>query len=419
MDDILALKNKPFTVSGGTTYLILFIVWPFLALITALANYRFKEAKRTVYLFLIYYGFTFVAEFYYMDAFRYVEEFRYNATLPFSEFFRIVGGLFSNESSVDIIEPLISFTVSRFTQNYHILFAVYALLFGFFYLKSINLLYGHYQKKPNINALIFLIFFTLIIPPTTISVPRMWTAAWIFFLGAYHVLVFRNPKFLFLALGAGFMHWSFFAAGFILVIYYFAGNRNLIYTPIALVSFLVPNLLMPIFSNISPMLGAAVEHRFEGYTSDSYALWVEQLTSQASWFVLLSNRMIFFYFVLMVIMIRFFKREHVQGKKEENWYSFLLIMVAFVNFGRPIPEFGSRMQIVFLLFAAAYVFFYYLNSSWSKIRPMTLIGLFPMFLYAMIEFRVGAETINPWLYAPGLGIPFLDPTLSVSELLFR
>jgi hypothetical protein len=419
MDNIFAFRNKPLTVQGRTSYLIVFILWPFMALIMALANYRSKEARGIVYLFVVYYGLTFVAEFFYMDAYRYVEEFQYHATLPFTEFFRIVGGLYSNESSVDVIEPFISFTVSRFTTNYHFLFAAYALLFGYFYIKSINLMYDEYEKKKDINALIFLIFFALLIPPTSISVPRMWTAAWIFFLGAYHVLVYRNAKYLLLAFGAGLMHWSFFAVALILLGYYFAGNRNLVYTPIAIASFIIPGALMPIFTAISPILGAAVEHRFIGYTSESYAQWVEQLTSQASWFVLLNNRLIFYYFVLMIIMIRFLKRDQVRGEKEENWYSFLLIMVAFVNFGRVIPEFGARMQTVFLLFAAAYVFFYYMNLSWGKLRPMTLVGLLPMILYAAVEFRMGSETINPWIYAPVFGLPWLDPTLSVSELLFR
>ena len=200
------------------------------------------------------------------------------------------------------------------------------------------------------------------------------------------------------------MHWSFFTVNLVLIAYYFAGNRNMIYTPIAIASFILPSLLMPLFTSISPMLGAAVEHRFEGYTSESYALWIEQLTSQASWFMLLNNRV--------------FRRDYVRGKMEEDWYSFLLVLVAFVNFGRVIPEFGSRMQTVFLLFAAAYVFFYYRNLSWGRIRPMTVVGMFPMALYVFIEFRMGSESINPWLYAPGFGSPWLDPTLSLSELLF-
>lgn len=419
MDNIFSFRDKPVTVTSGVTYMILFILWPFLALILALANYSSKEARRIVYLFLIYYGLTFVAEFYYMDAFRYAQEFQFNATLPFSEFFRIVGGLYSTETSVDIIEPLISFTVSRFTDNYHFLFAAYALLFGFVYLRSINLLYDQYHKNPDRNALIFLAFFALVIPPTMISVPRMWIAAWIFFLGAYQVIVHHKGKYLLLAVAAGLMHWSFFAVSLILIIYYFAGNRNLIYTPIAIASFIVPNALMPLFTSISPMLGVAVEHRFEGYTSESFGLWVEQLNEQASWFVTLNNRLIFYYFILMIVIIRFFKRDQVRGTREENWYSFLLVMVAFVNFGRAIPEFGSRMQTVFLLFATAYVFYYYLNLSWGKFRPMAVIGLFPMLMYAFIEFRMGSESINPWIYAPGLGLPWLDPTMTLSELLFR
>ena len=123
-----------------------------MAFVTALSNYKQKEAKKIVYLFLIYYGLTFVVAQTGMDSYQYVRRFQYNATLPFSDFFKIVGGLYSSDTSVDIIEPFISFVVSRFTSDYRFLFAAYAALFGFFYLKSINLLYNRYQENPGWNS---------------------------------------------------------------------------------------------------------------------------------------------------------------------------------------------------------------------------------------------------------------------------
>ena len=49
-------------------------------------NYNTKEAKRVVYLFLIYYGLTFVVGNVGNDAERYALSLRQNAELPFSDF---------------------------------------------------------------------------------------------------------------------------------------------------------------------------------------------------------------------------------------------------------------------------------------------------------------------------------------------
>ena len=42
--------------------------------------------------------------------------------------------------SIDFVEPLISTIVSSFTSNYKILFAIYGLIFGFFYSRNIWIL---------------------------------------------------------------------------------------------------------------------------------------------------------------------------------------------------------------------------------------------------------------------------------------
>ena len=71
--------------------------------------------------------------------------------------FNIIGGLYGSQTTVDIVQPLISFIVSRFTSHHSLLFASFAALFGFFYLKSINLLYKRYYES-RLNALIHLAF---------------------------------------------------------------------------------------------------------------------------------------------------------------------------------------------------------------------------------------------------------------------
>jgi hypothetical protein len=405
-------------ISNSKNYFILFIIWPFMAFLLAISNFSQKEAKKVVYMFLIYYGFTFVNNNENVDAFRYALNLESNALLPFSDFFRIVGGL-NTDTNVDIIEPFISFIVSRFTSNSSLYFAIWAAIFGFFYLKSINLLFIKKHEDPGWNSTIILIFFILILPITSISGVRMWTAAWMFFYGAYHVVLNREPRYLLITLASSFLHWSFFAANAILLIYYFAGNRNIIYLPITLASFIVPKLIAPLFQSISLSLGGAYQKRYEGYSSEEYLLIQQESSEQSTWFLKIGGDIVFYYLIFAIVVIQLWNGSKMKGKDERNLFSFLLLFLSFVNFGMSIPSLGSRFQILFFLFATLYLFIFSLKLPRERISLLTLIGLFPMFLYAAINFRLGSESISAWLLAPGFGVPFLAPVLSLSEMLFQ
>jgi len=116
-------------------YFILFLLWPFVAFLTALANFSREESRKVVYVFLVYYGLNFfIGDTGYVDSMGYARDLELHATLPFSEFFRILGGLYSSDDAVDIYKPLVSFVVSRFTDDHRVLFGVLAAVFGFIFL---------------------------------------------------------------------------------------------------------------------------------------------------------------------------------------------------------------------------------------------------------------------------------------------
>jgi hypothetical protein len=409
-----------FSVSDSRNYLLLFLLWPFLAFLAALSNYNQKESRKVVYFFLIYYGLNYVInQEMYMDAAGYAMAFKANAALPFSDFFKIVGGIYATETSVDIVEPLISFIVSRFTGDHRFLFAAYAALFGFFYLLSINLFYNRYRENPGWSGLIHLAFFTVILPITSINGFRMWTAAWIFFYGAYHVILYRDPRYLLITFASSLVHWSFLSANIILVIYFFAGNRNLFYFPLVIVSFVLPQLIAPVFRVISMGLGGGLQNRFEMYSSEDYVISRQDALAEDDWFLRIGNDLILYYLILAIIVIQLRFGYLMKEKAEKNLFSFLLLFLAFVNFGSGIPSFGGRFQIVFFLFATLYVFLFSVKLPGNKVNLLTVVGLFPMILYAAIVFRQGSDTISAWIFTPGLGFPWLVPGLSVSDFLFR
>ena len=262
-------------------------------------------------------------------------------------------------------------------------------------------------------------FFVLVLPITYVSGVRMWTAAWIFFYGAYHVIVYRDKRYIFLALSASLMHWSFLSANAILLIYFFAGNRNFIYAPLAVVSFLAPSLLFPTISALSYSLGGAFLARFEGYSSEGYMLNQQIQQEGASWFLQLGSDAIFYYLIFAIVIIQINSMNEEKDPIMKNLYSFLLLFLAFVNFGKPIPSFGGRFQIVFLIFATFYLFLYYARIKTERIAVLILLGILPMLLNVSITFRLGSQSISAWILAPGLGSPLLAPALSFFDLLFK
>lgn len=414
-------KTSLINVKDVRHYLLLFILWPFLAFLTALTNFSQKEARKVVYIFLIYYGLNFFIgmEGPNVDAIRYAAQLKVYSELPFSDFSKVVGGLYTEDDSVDIYEPLVSFLVSRLTSDYRLLFAVFASVFGFFYLKSIEILYNLYRQNPGVNTLIHLIFFSIILPITTINGVRMWTAAWIFFYGAINVVWYRDARYLLVALSSSLVHFSFLPANVILFIYFLAGNRNFIYLPITLFSFVLPQLISPLITSLSMRLGGSMKARYEGYSTEEYILGSQQEQAQSAWFMQTGNDLVFYYLIISVIIIQIRYRNLMQGKNEVNLFSFLLLLLSFVNFGSVIPTVGNRFKLVFFLFATLYIFMYFLKTNGVKINLLTLIGLFPMLLYAAITLRIGSVSINAWIFTPGLGLPLLVPGISLADLLFK
>lgn len=405
------------SISDIRNYFILFILWPFLSFLVALANFSRKEARTVIYIFLIYYGLSFVNANDGVDAYRYALSLKANSLLPFSDFFRIVGGLYS-DTTVDIVEPLISFIVSRFTSDHGLYFGVWASIFGYFYLKSIELIFDRYIVKQNWNTVLLIGFFIMTIPITKISGVRMWTAAWIFFYGAIRVITEKDPRYLLITFSAAFVHWSFMSANAILVIYYLVGNRNIIYIPLAVSSFVLPHLMAPVFRVLALRLGGGVQQRYAGYSSEGYILAVQEGVAQSAWFMRITNDMVFYYLLIAVAIIQIRHWSIMQEKHEQNLFSFLLLFLAFVNFGMPIPSFGGRFMILFFLFATAYLIMYFSKLPGNKIYFLILLGLFPMMLYSLINLRLGLESMNAWIFSPGFGIPLFAPVLSLYDALF-
>lgn len=397
-------ENRGIINRSSAEVFLVFLIWPFAGFLMALKQYHLKASRTIVYLFLIFYGFTFVNVREGLDSYRYAERLRQAADLPFSAFWDIVGGIYADDTSVDIVEPFIRFTVSRITDHPSLLFAIFAMVFGYFYLASINLLYERLRKSPNSNAMVHFFFFITIIPIFSINGFRFWTAAWVFFYGAYHVVLFKDMRFLLVSIAACLIHFSFFSINTVLLVYCIIGNKNIIYYPIVVLSFIVPDLVAPYLSQIADVLGGGFESRIMTYTKISYKIAVSSAWDETRWFIKWTGVLVLYYLFIGILFLKYNFKKIVQNHELQNLFSFMLLFLSFVNFAKPVPSFGVRFQTVFFLFAVLFVFIIFTNIKKNQWHVITLVGLFPMALSAAITFRIGTESINYILFFP---TPFL------------
>ena len=400
---------KPYNIKGSKSLFFLFLIWPFLAFLFALRSYHQKQSKIITWLFLGLYGFTFIIYGEGMDGFAYASRLEFTAGLPFRDFFQIVGGLYAVDSSVDIMEPLMRFIVSRFTSDSRFLFLLFALVFGYFQLKSVDLLHNSFREHRNINAWIFLWLFVFINPIFNINGVRMWTAAWVFFLGAYHVVLYMDKKYLWLSLFAALFHFSFLAPNLILFIYYFSGNRNKIFYPILIASFILPEfeLVRNFIQQAGDLLGGSLEQRVITYTRDATLTRMERAAETRRWF--LTIPFLRYYLIFAVGIAHFLWKKYTRTRELQNLYSFLLLFLSFANFIR-VLLYDRRFYPIFFTFATAYLFHAFINKKARKLNWLTVVGIFPIILTILISFRIMGPTISTWLFGPSFLIFIAPPT---------
>ncbi len=396
------------------TKVVLFFIWPVLSLFWSLMTYRSKVSRLLVYGFCIFYGFTFVISNKEMDAERYM---RYLEKLAMEKGLGLSLFEYLNQpNGTDITLTSVTYFVSRFTDNYSFLFAVFAIIFGFFYLRNVNSLFHELKKTRNINGIIFLIFFAFLVPIFDINAFRFWTATWVFFYGTYNYIITEKKKWLIWSALACLIHFSFLMGNTVLCIYVLFGNRMLAYTILFALSFFFSGQIIGFSTSAAEFLGGGFSRKAVGYTNPEYIKWMTENFNSSDWFVLYVNPLVKYYLLGMMAFIHFKYKKMRKDTQMRNLFSFSILMMAFATFGHFIPGLDRFTKVSFL-FLTAYIILFYSKTDKKGINFSTVIGLVPMLIWIAIRFRIGVETMNIYLLFPSIfGLIF--PKVAISEFIY-
>jgi hypothetical protein len=369
---------------------IAYLFWPFGGLLAAFYNFRRNSSAIYFVAFFMLYGYTLVYS-QNMDAARYEAQFRYIASLgpgqieaPGSEYFLTA----------------IMYLVSRLTENTRVFLAVIAFFYSLPFVLGLRILIKEMPRQRNFILLYFLAAYFLFIPIASIVGIRFHTAAFFFVYVALRIVVQQDKslKTILIAVFTVFIHWSFVYPLLFLGVYSFFGSKRRLAFTVLIFSILYRFLVPFDLGAYVGLLGETFSERYDVYTMDSF---VEARTSRISEirnYVAIRGDLMFF-FIILVLVVHYFKWFGLRtDEKSERFYTFMLYMVAMVNFASSNMISNERFLQLTSFLGLAYLFFLMLvNYRRSAAKILFYFSLIPFGLNLWVNTRYNFETIDPLL----------------------
>jgi hypothetical protein len=370
-------------------WFIIYLIWPFGALLKSFSWVRTKEAKNLFWLFCVYFGFTFVLkEGSFSDSARIARDLHEMSRSGIS-LNELLGTFYTTGSkNIDVIQSLITFIVSRFTDDARFLFAVFGLVFGYFYSRNIWLI----MNKTNVHIGIFsglvLLSFVFVDGIWNINGFRFNTAIQVFVYGSLSYFIEGNKRKLWITAAVVFLHWSFLIAFAILLIYIFIRNRSWIYFALFIISFFVASLQMDIVRNwFESYAPAMIQESRSGYLNEHVIEKRESMASTANWYVR-GHVEIIKWFVFASIAYIYLKGINKIRKHKQlfNLFNFSLLFYAIVNILSSIPSVGRFYEVANMLSLA--VIFLNLQMIPDNYSPwLKRIGIPFLLVFILVKLR--------------------------------
>ncbi|MBK6963933.1 MAG: EpsG family protein [Bacteroidales bacterium] len=360
-------------------------------------NFRVPSSKTGFILFCTYFGFVFVVsrDIGGADSARYaiILADMHEMTPSFDNLW---ASLYSFETSyIDIYQPLLTWIVSIFTANPHVLFAIFAFVFGYFYANNLWFVLGHFKSRISLLAFVFLLLFMLIIPIWNINGVRMWTAAQIFIYGVLLFLYDNKRKGLIWSIASVFVHFSFMLPLALLLIFKLLPRKLPVYLGFLIITIFISEVdLFSVRSSLD-FLPEIFRSRVISYTDADYAYGVQKAAAATAWYVGFSGIALRIVVYTLLFLTIFSSRRYL--KKDANLYlliCFTLFFYGWANLASLVPS-GARFLVVANMLSMASVLFYFAKYKLNlPMRILRIVTLPLVVFYCVFSIRVGFDFIG-------------------------
>lgn len=381
--------------------IFLTLVFPFAGLIYTLSHWRESWAKNAFWLACIYLGAVFIFfpegeslfaggadgkgyALYLMDM--------YNSNITLKDIF---SRYLIDPHIMDLYQPLLTYFISRFTDNGHVLFTVFAFVFGYFYSRNIWYILDRLPNKRLGWLVILVALYFLICPITQINGVRMWTALHVYVYGMMPYLVERDKSKLWWVLLTPLIHFSFLYVAIFAILFYLlpykTKTQNKIFLFVALAFFLVSMFVNSL--NMDAVGGYLAEYspdsyetRIVGYTSQEQ---IDKVSNEAAgnWYVVYSSAIsTWTYTLLLVLAFPYVIRNY----RSKEWlvclYLFALLIGGLSNLMTFIPS-GGRFRVLARMFIVPIIIIVAMSVD-NKASYRKYVNVASIFLILPLIFEI-------------------------------
>jgi hypothetical protein len=378
---------------------IMFLVWPFFALLFAVVNWRAPWSKNIVWLFCGFFGFTFYIPPGGPDANRYRDwliNYNHSGT-KLSEWIPVV---LSGEvgKGGDFLEPIIRGLIGSYTDDYRILFCVYGLIMGYFLTRNIWFVLDRLNGKIPILSIPFLLVIIFGIGIWQINGFRFWTASHIFIFGLIQLYYFKRTK-----LGYGILlfaiitHITFLIPLLIVFISKLLPHNSKFLFIVIILSFIFGNIPISSVLNILPdSIFPAGQKYIKAYLLSDVAQNYIDIQGSKRWFLKLNDILAKFSFSLLCLLYLVLgTRLKKLSSQLSDLMIFAILNLALFNFLALFPSMGRFFKLSQIIICMYFVFYIAHSKHILEKYALAVIFAIPLLLNTAIQIRIGLDFIGP------------------------
>jgi hypothetical protein len=306
-----------------------------------------------------------------------------------SLFYKDTGGF------VDVYQPLLTWIVAVFTDNAHVLFMLFAMVFGFFYVQNIWIIFNNLNYKLTFIIFIFLLAFALTNPIWNINGVRMWTAAQVFVFGALQYFLNKKKSGIFWCALSTIFHFSFFFPFTVLLIYLIIPKLGLVFFIFYVLSWTVNFVNIDLARNYFSYLPGLFQTKIAPYQGEAYVQKVMDSTGNYSWHVEYAKQAIKWFIFVWVIFVYFYKNKwKTENKELYNLFLFSLFIGSIAQSFALLPSGGRFLIISNSLFLAVFTLLLTYSFFIERVRFFKIATIPLLLFWVVFAIRTGFEYIG-------------------------
>ena len=395
---MVSIKNKE-----GSKFALLTFLYPLLGLLISIKYHRQSWAKNIFWIWCAFMGAVFI---YHPDSgviadrTRIADKF---IAIHSSEtsFNTLISSFYTSydevieRANLDLYFPILNFIVSRFTGNPHWIFFFYALVFGFFYSRSIWYVIENIRGRISLRIGILLFAFAATCSVWDIGGPRIWTAVQVFLYGVIPYIINNDKSKLVWCYLSIFFHFSLVAPVVFLTIYFLLPRNISVFFILFLIAQTISELNLESINTFLKNLGfSEFDNTIDTYASQNYLERRKEMELESSVYFLFQSA-IFKYPVIIFNFITYFfvVRKNNIDNNIKNLFCFTLFFSAFAVFFANIPSGGRFITLSNMISIASFILIWQYLANRTYNFYISLFSLV-MLIYIVTRMRFFAVSFG-------------------------